>query len=67
MGIRPSDASPDFADDDVDMVTFSEDILKIEITGPDEPALTVIDVPGIFRTATPGQSVIPSPLTAFSR
>lgn len=33
---------------------FSEDILKIEISGPDQIHLTVIDVPGIFRVATPG-------------
>lgn len=33
---------------------FSEDILKIEICGPDEDYLTVIDVPGIFRDATEG-------------
>ncbi|KAM4067183.1 dynamin domain-containing protein [Hirsutella rhossiliensis] len=33
---------------------FSEDILKIEIYGPDQNHLTVIDVPGIFRVPTPG-------------
>ncbi|GKU08591.1 unnamed protein product [Fusarium langsethiae] len=33
---------------------FSQDILKIEINGPEEIHLTVIDVPGIFRVATPG-------------
>ncbi|KXJ94873.1 interferon-induced GTP-binding protein Mx2 [Microdochium bolleyi] len=33
---------------------FSEDILKIEICGPAQSHLTVIDVPGIFRNATPG-------------
>ncbi|KUI54190.1 Interferon-induced GTP-binding protein Mx1 [Cytospora mali] len=52
MGIR-SGAGLD-KDEDEDLITFSEDILKIEISGPDQPALTVIDVPGIFRTATPG-------------
>ncbi|KAK1978920.1 interferon-induced GTP-binding protein Mx1 [Colletotrichum cereale] len=31
---------------------FTEDILKIEINGPKQHHLTVIDVPGIFRTAT---------------
>lgn len=51
MGIR-SGADP--SDDSDDLNTFSEDILKIEINGPDQPGLTVIDVPGIFRTATPG-------------
>ena len=33
---------------------FSEDILKIEIYGPNEDYLTVIDVPGIFRNSTEG-------------
>ncbi|KAI1371580.1 interferon-induced GTP-binding protein Mx2 [Hypoxylon crocopeplum] len=33
---------------------FSQDILKIEISGPEQDHLTVIDVPGIFRVATPG-------------
>lgn len=52
MGIRSS-AEP--IDDPVDgSLTFSEDILKIEINGPDQPGLTVIDVPGIFRAPTPG-------------
>ncbi|KAK0710524.1 putative dynamin [Apiosordaria backusii] len=34
--------------------TFSEDVLKIEKCGPNEDYLTVIDVPGIFRTTTEG-------------
>jgi hypothetical protein len=33
---------------------FSEDVLKIEICGPSVDYLTVIDVPGIFRTPTEG-------------
>ncbi|KAK3309619.1 P-loop containing nucleoside triphosphate hydrolase protein [Chaetomium strumarium] len=33
---------------------FSEDVLKIEIFGPSVDYLTVIDVPGIFRTPTEG-------------
>lgn len=51
MGIRSGAGPSDDADDD--LTTFSEDILKIEINGPEQPGLTVIDVPGIFRTATP--------------
>lgn len=35
---------------------FSEDVLKIEICGPHEDHLTIIDVPGIFRTTTQGTS-----------
>ncbi|KAK3382335.1 P-loop containing nucleoside triphosphate hydrolase protein [Lasiosphaeria ovina] len=34
--------------------TFSRDVLKIEICGPTEDYLTVIDVPGIFRQDTEG-------------
>lgn len=30
--------------------TFSEDVLRVEKCGPDEDNLTIIDVPGIFRT-----------------
>jgi hypothetical protein len=33
---------------------FSQDVLKIEISGPTEDYLTLIDVPGIFRTPTEG-------------
>ncbi|KAK2738282.1 interferon-induced GTP-binding protein Mx1 [Colletotrichum kahawae] len=40
---------------DVGSSAFSQDILKIEISGPDQQHLTVIDVPGIFRVSTPGR------------
>ncbi|KAJ2904382.1 Interferon-induced GTP-binding protein Mx1 [Zalerion maritima] len=50
MGIRGSSAGKD----DEDLPTFSEDVLKIVINGPTESHLTVIDVPGIFRTSTEG-------------
>lgn len=33
---------------------FSEDVLRLEIRGPDEDHLSVIDVPGIFRNTTGG-------------
>lgn len=56
MGIRSS-AEPNNGSDD-DAITFSEDILKIEINGPDQPGLTVIDVPGIFRAPTPGLTTV---------
>ncbi|UNI20621.1 hypothetical protein JDV02_006691 [Purpureocillium takamizusanense] len=49
MGIRMGSGDPASAGG-----AFSEDILKIEIFGPDQDHLTVIDVPGIFRVATPG-------------
>ncbi|KAL9011169.1 MAG: hypothetical protein Q9173_003963 [Seirophora scorigena] len=34
--------------------SFSNDVLKIEVAGPDQQHLSVIDVPGIFRKVTPG-------------
>ncbi|KAH7143811.1 P-loop containing nucleoside triphosphate hydrolase protein [Dactylonectria macrodidyma] len=33
---------------------FSRDILRVEISGPNEDHLTVIDVPGMFENETPG-------------
>lgn len=33
---------------------FSEDILKIEVYGPNQDYLTIVDVPGIFRNLTEG-------------
>lgn len=38
--------------------TFTEDRLKIEICGPEEDYLTVIDVPGIFRATIDGVTTI---------
>ncbi|KAI0880906.1 interferon-induced GTP-binding protein Mx2 [Annulohypoxylon maeteangense] len=49
MGLRMSQT-----DGDEGAGAFSQDILKIEISGPDQAHLTVIDVPGIFRVPTPG-------------
>ena len=34
--------------------TFSNDVLRLEITGPNEEHLSVIDVPGIFKRTTSG-------------
>src|SRR5580700_1803084 len=34
--------------------TFSNDALKIELTGPDHENLSIIDIPGIFRSPTDG-------------
>ncbi|KAL4867954.1 hypothetical protein BDV12DRAFT_197670 [Aspergillus spectabilis] len=34
--------------------TFSRHVFRLEISGPDEDHLSVIDVPGIFKTVTPG-------------
>ncbi len=37
-----------------DRGTFSEDVLRLEICGPDQEHLSVVDVPGIFRKTTEG-------------
>ena len=34
--------------------TFSRDVLRIEISGPEQEHLSVIDVLGIFKNTTPG-------------
>lgn len=38
--------------------TFSEDILKVEVSGPDCEHFSVVDVPGIFRNATKGMTTL---------
>lgn len=37
--------------------TFSKDILRVEISGPDYYPLTLVDLPGIFHSATSDQSL----------
>ena len=39
-----------------DHVSFSEDILELEISGPKLPHLTLVDLPGIFHSTTAKQS-----------
>lgn len=48
MGIRSA------SDDPKSGSAFSRDVLRVEISGPTEEHLTVIDVPGMFENATPG-------------
>ncbi|KAJ4326279.1 hypothetical protein N0V84_003145 [Fusarium piperis] len=48
MGIKSG------SDDDSTGSAFSRDILRVEISGPNEDHLTVIDVPGMFENVTPG-------------
>ncbi|KAI8958841.1 dynamin family protein [Daldinia sp. FL1419] len=36
--------------------SFSKDRLRVEITGPDRPHLTIIDMPGLIHTETKSQS-----------
>ncbi|KAL5351057.1 hypothetical protein ACLOAV_004632 [Pseudogymnoascus australis] len=41
---------------DSDMDSFSHDILKFELSGPDYENFSVVDLPGLFRKPTPGQT-----------
>ncbi|MBE3044815.1 dynamin family protein [Candidatus Bathyarchaeota archaeon] len=36
---------------------FSKDVLHVEVTGPDVPSLTLVDLPGFFHSATADQSL----------
>ncbi|KAF2193168.1 hypothetical protein K469DRAFT_795889 [Zopfia rhizophila CBS 207.26] len=46
MGVEPTEGQP--------RKTFSNDVLQLEITGPDQEHFSVIDVPGIFKRTTHG-------------
>ncbi|KAJ0166760.1 Interferon-induced GTP-binding protein Mx2 [Colletotrichum tanaceti] len=50
MGLKIS------TDDTSEGAAFSKDVLRVEICGPDEEHLTIIDVPGIFENAQDGVS-----------
>ncbi|WQF83566.1 Putative dynamin stalk domain, GTPase effector domain-containing protein [Colletotrichum destructivum] len=50
MGLKIS------TDDTSEGDAFSKDVLRVEICGPDEEHLTIIDVPGIFENAQDGVS-----------
>ncbi|KAL7800217.1 P-loop containing nucleoside triphosphate hydrolase protein [Trichoderma ceciliae] len=50
MGLKLSE------DDSNGDSAFSLDVLKVEISGPNADHLTVIDVPGMFETVTPGMT-----------
>lgn len=39
-----------------DMRSFSRDILHVEIAGPSQPHLTLVDLPGLFRAANRQQT-----------
>ncbi|KAK8250481.1 dynamin GTPase [Phyllosticta capitalensis] len=53
MGLSGQTTNPESTNGSV-RKTFTEDILSIEVGGPEEQHLTVIDVPGIFRRANQG-------------
>ncbi|PNH31228.1 hypothetical protein BJF96_g5431 [Verticillium dahliae] len=46
MGIRPGSD-----------VGFSRDVLRIEVSGPDVPSLTLVDLPGFYHSSTGEQSL----------
>lgn len=39
-----------------DLKGFSRDILRVELTGPDQPHLTLVDLPGLFSASSKIQS-----------
>lgn len=38
--------------DNIGTPAFSDDVLRIEISGPDRPHLTIVDLPGVIHSAT---------------
>jgi hypothetical protein len=44
------------SEDDDGKPTFSDNVLELEIKGPDESHLSIIDVPGIFKNTTSGRT-----------
>lgn len=51
MGIKGLEKKRSKGDD---KQTFSHDVLQIDIQGPEQQHLSVIDLPGIFKKTTPG-------------
>lgn len=49
MGVTSPNEIPNFGKS-----TFSSDVFKIELSGPDRENLSIIDIPGIFRNPTEG-------------
>jgi hypothetical protein len=45
------------SDDGSRKPTFSNDVLRLEISGPEQEHLSVIDVPGIFKSTTEGVTI----------
>ncbi|KAL8832878.1 MAG: hypothetical protein Q9170_004698 [Blastenia crenularia] len=41
---------------DVHTKRFSEDVLRVELSGPDQPHLTLVDLPGLFHSGNKQQS-----------
>ncbi|KAF2206158.1 hypothetical protein CERZMDRAFT_103746 [Cercospora zeae-maydis SCOH1-5] len=45
-----------------DMKVFSSDVLRVEFEGPEQPHLTLVDLPGLFRAGNREQSVDEAPI-----
>ncbi|KAJ5160329.1 P-loop containing nucleoside triphosphate hydrolase protein [Penicillium canariense] len=43
-------------DDDPHLAGFSDDVLKVEISGPDKPELTLVDLPGLYYSTSKDQN-----------
>jgi GTPase SAR1 family protein len=41
---------------------FSADVLKVEISGPNQPNLTMVDLPGLFRASNSDQKASDAPM-----
>ena len=54
MGISPSTSLKDdpTVHDQSALRNFSDDVLKIEISGPDRSYFSILDVPGVFQSIT---------------
>lgn len=44
------------SDSDPDSIEFSDDVLKVEISGPDKPDLTLVDLPGLYSSTSEEQT-----------
>lgn len=52
---------------DSDMDSFSHDILKFELSGPDYENFSVVDLPGLFRSESLGFTELLLMLIRFGR
>ena len=60
MGLKPSNN-----DDDIDHPKFSSMVLKIELSGPENPHFAILDLPGVFSAAG-ANKVTPSEMQGVS-
>lgn len=46
---------------------FSDDVLRVEITGPQQDHLSFVDIPGLFHSKLTLQARVEGPLTSIYR